>query len=141
MVIVQVGNSNTWSFRYGAQKPGYFRCVLTINSILNYLFFKEIKKNKDLFTWWPTSHIILSSGVSKTWCKATVKSTTPKLELKWPPVFATEYTISALSSAANCSRSCFLFEKNAYRSNNPIKGLIFNCLIRNLPFLIDSSYV
>ena len=64
-------------------------------------FFKEIK----LLTWCPTSHMILSSGVLNTWCRAPDNSTTPKLELRCPPIFDTVYTISALSSAASCSRS------------------------------------
>lgn len=59
----------------------------------------------NLLTWWPTSHMILSSGVLNTWWRATVSSTTPKLELRCPPVFDTLCTISALSSAASCSRS------------------------------------
>uniref|UniRef100_A0A2P2IIZ0 Uncharacterized protein n=1 Tax=Rhizophora mucronata TaxID=61149 RepID=A0A2P2IIZ0_RHIMU len=50
--------------------------------------------------------MILSSGVLNTWCRVTASSTTPKLALRCPPVFDTLYIISALSSAASCSRSC-----------------------------------
>mmetsp|Transcript_14551 Transcript_14551/g.24660 ORF Transcript_14551/g.24660 Transcript_14551/m.24660 type:complete len:206 (-) Transcript_14551:490-1107(-) len=41
------------------------------------------------YDWWPTSQITLSSGRSNTLCSATVSSTTPRLEPRWPPVLHT----------------------------------------------------
>lgn len=70
-----------------------------------FLFRNRNKEENHRLTWCPTSHIILSSGVLKTWCRATVNSTTPKLELRCPPELETVCTMSALSSAASCSRS------------------------------------
>lgn len=49
--------------------------------------------------------MILSSGVLKMWWSATVSSATPRLELRWPPVFDTVYTISSLSSSARFASS------------------------------------
>jgi hypothetical protein len=57
------------------------------------------------YAWCPTSQMILSWGVSNTWCSATASSTTPRLELRWPPVLDTVCTTSARSSAASCSSS------------------------------------
>ena len=48
-----------------------------------------------MYAWCPTSHMILSSGVLKTWWSATVNSTTPRLDPRCPPVLATVCTKSA----------------------------------------------
>jgi len=44
-------------------------------------------------------------GVLKTWWRATVSSTTPREEPKWPPVFETDSRISHLSSFESCFSS------------------------------------
>lgn len=58
------------------------------------------------YTWWPTSQRILSSGVLKTWCRATVSSTTPRLDPKWPPVLETVKMVSDRTSSESCFSSC-----------------------------------
>ena len=60
------------------------------------------------YDWWPTSHINLSFGVSKTWWSATVNSTTPKPAPRWPPVFETASIISLLTSSDRTFNSSLL---------------------------------
>src|SRR5262249_53531012 len=50
--------------------------------------------------WWPTSQIKRSRGVSKTWCNATVSSTTPRPAPKCPPVLDTALMRSCRNSSA-----------------------------------------
>lgn len=97
-------------------------------------------------TWCPTSHMILSSGLLKTWCRATAKSTTPKLELRCPPIFDIVCTISALNSAASCSRSWQIYVKSLLSDKSNCR-LLLNLdkqgdgqFANGSPVSTDSSY-
>src|SRR5690606_25257325 len=49
-----------------------------------------------------------SCGVLKTWCSATVSSTVPRFELRWPPVgetFSSTQLRTSSASCLSCSRS------------------------------------
>jgi hypothetical protein len=64
------------------------------------------KWQKTTLAWWPTSHKILSSGALKTWWRATVSSTTPRLDPRCPPVLETEKIVSDRNSSASWFNCC-----------------------------------
>ena len=54
------------------------------------------------YAWWPVSHTIRSRGDSSSRWSASVISTTPSDEPRWPPVAATVRMIVSRSSSASC---------------------------------------
>lgn len=76
-----------------------------------------------------TSHSILSTGAWKTWCMATVNSTTPKLALKDFLVFDIIDDNSERISSDNCFSSCtdrFVVSKEAVKLSITIKAKYVN---------------